>query len=81
MAFREVPLFNDDVVRRIVRLAINVFFLSIIVRFAILTRAIRQRLLRYGMKIPIRLQIETELNCPFESDGGWPARLHIPDTF
>ena len=35
MEFLEVPLFDDDVFKLLVRFAINVFFLTIIVRFAI----------------------------------------------
>ncbi len=35
MEFLEVPLFDDDVFKLLVRFAINVFFLTIIVKFAI----------------------------------------------
>jgi uncharacterized membrane protein len=35
MEFLEVPLFDDDIFKLLVRFTINVFFLSIIVRFAI----------------------------------------------
>lgn len=35
MEFLEVPVFDDDIFKLLVRFAINVFFLSLIVRFAI----------------------------------------------
>ncbi len=35
MEFLEVPLFDDDVFKLLVRFAINIFFLSLIVKFAI----------------------------------------------
>ena len=35
MEFIEVPLFDDDIYKLLVRFTLNVFFLSIIVRFAV----------------------------------------------